>query len=83
MFGRRFTDMTMFQLMVPLQANDVQTNLADNWMQLEGLKISQVNPTSKHICVLGRVKSLDLRLETLESLDSRSLCVITMNNETG
>ena len=69
MFGRRFTDMTRF--MVLLEANDVQTNLAYYWMHLkEGLQIYQINPTSKHTCLLGQIKSLDLRHETRDSRES-------------
>ena len=40
MYRRRITDMTRFQLMVPLEAHDVLTNLADHWMHLEVLQIS-------------------------------------------
>ena len=47
--------------MVKLEAKDVQTNLADHWMFLEGLQISQIKPTPNHICVSGQIKSLNLK----------------------
>ena len=63
--------------MVPLEANDVQTNLADHWMYLEGLLISQIKPTSKHICVLGQIKSLDLKpVDTKETKETNEPMVM-------